>query len=102
MIDFDWDPAKEKKNRKKHRVGFSEAATVFSDALGITIYDPDHSIDEDRYVTIGASAGGRLLMVSHTDRHEQIRIISARELTRAEREAYESEIERRRGGRSSG
>lgn len=90
MIDFDWDPAKEKKNRKKHRVGFS-------DALGITIYDPDHSIDEDRYITIGASTGGRLLMVSHTDRHEQVRIISARELTRAEREVYENEIQTRKG-----
>ena len=97
MIDFDWDPAKEKKNRKKHRVGFSEAATVFSDALGITVYDPDHSIDEDRYITIGMSAERRLLMVSHTDPHEQVRIISARELTHAEREAYESEIQRRKG-----
>ncbi len=76
---------------------FHEAATVLRDALGITIYDPDHSGDEDRYITIGMSGGGRFLMVAHTERGVRIRIISACELTRAEREAHESEIKRRKG-----
>ena len=65
--------------------------------LGITIFDPDHSQEEDRFITFGFSGGGRLLMVAHTDRDERIRIISARELTREEREAYEEEIQRRKG-----
>lgn len=96
MIDFDWDPRKARKNLRKHRVSFHDAATVLRDPLGITIYDPDHSEEEDRYITIGTSTGGRLLMVSHTERGDQIRIISARELTGAEREAYENEITRRK------
>jgi len=66
-------------------------------SLGITIYDPDHSEGEDRYITIGTSGGGRFLMVDHTERGDRIRIINARELTRAEREAHESEIKRRKG-----
>ena len=60
-------------------------------------FDPDHSEEEDRFITFGFSGGGRLLMVAHTDRGERIRIISARELTREEREAYEEEIQRRKG-----
>jgi hypothetical protein len=70
-------------------VSFAEAATIFEDDLSVTIYDPDHSEDEDRYITIGLSNRGRLLMVAHTERGDTIRIISARELTSAEREAYE-------------
>ena len=97
MIDFEWDPAKAMANLRRHRVSFSEAATVFSDPLGITVCDPDHSQEEDRNITIGASTAGRLLMIAHTERGDRIRIISARELTRAEREAYEEEIERRKG-----
>jgi len=97
MIDFEWDIDKEKKNIRKHHVAFNEAATVLKDIMGITIYDPDHSDDEDRFITIGASVTGRLLMVSHTDRNDITRIISARELTRKEREAYENEIQRRKG-----
>jgi hypothetical protein len=96
MIDFEWDPSKAKTNLRKHGVSFHEAATVLRDPLGITIYDPDHSEDEDRYITIGTSGGGRFLMVAHTERGDRIRII-ARELTRAEREAHESEIKRRKG-----
>lgn len=70
-------------------MSFAEAATIFEDDLSVTIYDPDHSEDEDRYITIGLSNRGRLLMVAHTERGDTIRIISARELTSAEREAYE-------------
>jgi uncharacterized protein len=95
MIKFEWDPDKAKMNLKKHGVGFREAASVYKDPLGITIYDPDRSVEEDRFITFGFSATGRLLMVAHTERGERIRIISARGLTRAEREAYEQEIQRR-------
>ena len=98
MIEFEWDSDKDRKNIGKHRVAFGEAATVLQGTLSITIYDPDHSEDEDRLITAGLSSRGRPLMVFHTDRGERIRIISARELTRAEREAYEEEIKRRKGG----
>ncbi len=91
-MQFEWDPAKAAKNLHKHRVSFTEAATAFSDDLGVTILDPDHSKDEDRYITIGLSHRGRLLMIAHTERGDYIRIISARELTAAEREAYEEGI----------
>jgi uncharacterized DUF497 family protein len=90
---FQWDPAKAAKNLSKHKVSFPEAATVFGDELSVTIYDPDHSAEEERYITIGSSQAGRLLMVAHTERGQDIRIISARKLTRTEREAYEEGIE---------
>lgn len=95
MIDFAWDINKAKKNLQKHNVAFSEAATIFSNGLGITIYDPDHSEGEDRYITIGISSSGRFLMVSHLDQYGQIRIISARELNGKERREYEKEIKKR-------
>lgn len=95
MIDFEWDPSKARANVRKHQVTFQEAATVLRDPLAITIFDPDHSQEEDRYITIGTSEGGLALMVAHADRQDRTRIISARALTRAEREAYEDEIERR-------
>jgi uncharacterized DUF497 family protein len=88
-MKFEWNAEKAEKNFNKHKVTFTEAATVFGDTLSITIYDPDHSKDEERYITIGWSNHDRLLMVSHTDRGDYIRIISARELTKKEREAYE-------------
>lgn len=91
MIEFDWEPAKAQANLRKHHVDFNEAATVFGDSLGVTISDPDHSDAEERHLTIGWSATGRLLIVAHADRNEKMRIISARELTRKERQAYESE-----------
>jgi hypothetical protein len=97
MIDFEWDITKAKTNLRKHRVAFSEASTVLRDKLSITIHDPDHSVDEDRFITIGASIAGRLLMVAHTDRGDRTRIISARELTRKECEAYENKIQKRKG-----
>ena len=95
MIQFEWDPAKAKTNLRKHRVPFREAATVLLDPLGITIFDPDHSDEEDRFITFGFSAAGRLLIFAHTERGERIRVIRARGITRAEREAYEQEIQRR-------
>ncbi|PIP71172.1 MAG: hypothetical protein COW90_01440 [Nitrospirae bacterium CG22_combo_CG10-13_8_21_14_all_44_11] len=88
-MKFEWDTRKAARNFEKHRVAFAEAATVFDDTLSITIYDPDHSKDEERYIAVGRSYQGRLLMVAHTDRGDWIRIISARELTKTEREAYE-------------
>jgi hypothetical protein len=97
MIQFAWDPAKARVNLRKHGVSFREAASVFRDPLGITSFDPDHSEEEDRFITFGFSGGGRLLMVAHTDRGGIIRLISARELTRKERETYEEEIHRHKG-----
>ena len=88
-IRFEWDPNKAAKNLQKHRVSFEEAATVFIDTLSITVADPDHSAERDRYITFGLSSRLRLLMVAHTERGERIRIISARELTRQERRDYE-------------
>jgi uncharacterized DUF497 family protein len=90
-IEFEWDPDKAKKNIEKHRVSFNEAATVFGDPLSMTFYDPDHSIDENRFITVGLSCFGKLLIVSHTDRGDRIRIISARETTRRERKFYEEQ-----------
>ncbi len=88
-MDFEWDEDKADSNLRKHGVEFSEAMTVFADPLALTGYDPDHSDDEDRFITMGQSTEGRLLIVSHTDRDEKIRIISAREANRRERKDYE-------------
>lgn len=90
-MEFEWDPDKAAANLKKHKVSFSEAATVFGDPLSSTFSDPDHSDDEERWLTIGTSLEGRVLVVSHTDREEGVRIISARQATRRERAAYEEE-----------
>lgn len=90
-MEFEWDPKKADYNIKKHRVDFTEASTVFADPLSITYLDPDHSLDEDRYIIIGLSVNNRLLIVAHTDRDEVTRIISAREVTNRERKLYESE-----------
>ena len=88
-MNFEWDPRKAESNLRKHDVSFGEAVTIFNDELSITVYDPDHSREEDRYISIGWSNRGRLIMVSHTDRNNRIRIISARELTQGEQKAYE-------------
>ena len=88
-IRFEWDPDKAAKNVWKHKVSFEEAATVFRDTLSVTVVDPDHSAVENRYITVGLSDRLRLLMVSHTETEERIRIISARQLTRQERKDYE-------------
>ena len=89
-MDFEWDDRKADYNVQKHGVSFQEAATVFYDPLVITFADPDHSDDEERFIVIGTSAQGRLLMVAHTDRGDRIRIISARTLRLKERRLYES------------
>jgi uncharacterized protein len=88
-MEFEWDPQKDAANRRKHAVGFREAATVFGDPLATTFPDLDHSIGERRFLTIGASANGRVLVVAHTEHEQTIRIISARSVTRAERKFYE-------------
>ena len=88
-MEFEWDLDKAEANERKHGVSFNEAMTVFGDPLALTGYDPDHSDEEDRFVTMGLSADGRLLIASHTDRDEKLRIISARVATRAERKDYE-------------
>ena len=86
---FEWDNAKAESNKSKHGVSFEEEATVFGDPLSITIDDPEHSVGEERYVTLGESALGRLLVVIVVERGDRIRIISAREATRREARDYE-------------
>ena len=88
-LTFEWDPAKALENEREHEgVTFEEASTCFSDLLSTTIYDPDHSDTEDRYVLLGISAQGRLLVVVHTERGDNIRIISARPANGREAEQY--------------
>jgi hypothetical protein len=86
---FEWDENKAIRNFVKHGVSFEEAATVFGDPLSDTFDDPDHSAEERRFVIIGMSEKGRMLIVAHTDEEEVVRLISAREPTRREREFYE-------------
>lgn len=88
-LEFEWDDKKAKQNLKKHRVSFEEASTVFGDPLALTIPDPVHSVDEDRWITLGESNRQRLIAVSFTDRGNRIRIISARLATRQERKNHE-------------
>ncbi len=88
-MEFEWDDEKADANARKHDVTFGDAMTVFGDPLAATGFDPDHSDDEDRYITVGLSNGGRVIIVSHTDRDGRIRIISAREANRGERKDYE-------------
>lgn len=94
--NFEWDPNKARSNRTKHGVTFEEAATVFHDPRALTIYDPDHSITEDRWITLGISGSGRLLVVCHTFRDENkesasIRIFSSRKATKKEMKQYNME-----------
>ena len=86
---IEWDLAKAQANARKHQVTFDEASTVFDDPQFITFLDVEHSDDEERYITIGLSREGRVLMVAHTERAESIRIISARRATRNEEKFYE-------------
>jgi len=88
VLQFEWDPNKAARNVERHHASFDEAATVFDDPMFITVIDEEHSADEERYITIGRSQRGRLLLVAHTDREGRIRIISARKATRREREFY--------------
>ena len=90
---FEWDQEKAARNLSKHSVPFAEAATVFGDLGALTFLDPDHSMTELRFITIGFSTRGRLLFVAHADRNERTRIISARPTTKLEAKQY-AEIHR--------
>ena len=88
-MEFEWDKDKARRNLSKHGVSFHEAQTVFTDPLFVDFFDPDHSDDEKRYIIVGQSQQNRLLVVSYTEREHKIRLISAREATRMEKNAYE-------------
>ncbi|HKC65520.1 MAG TPA: BrnT family toxin [Pyrinomonadaceae bacterium] len=90
-MEFEWNPEKAKSNLRKHRVSFDEAATAFNDILSFTFDDEAHSDVERRYVPLGMSHQGRILVVAHTMRGEKVRIISARKATSRERKWYEEE-----------
>ena len=94
MLLFEWDLSKAKENIKIHGVSFDEASTVFRDTLSLTIYDPQHSDEEDRLILIGSSCKNRLLVIVHTERGDKIRIISARKATKKERKQYEENTKR--------
>ncbi|MEB3229055.1 MAG: BrnT family toxin [Synechocystis sp.] len=88
-MNFEWDEQKARSNLAKHGVSFKEAQTVFDDPLYIDFYDPDHSETENRYIVIGVSSVGRILLVSYAEREGSIRIISARQGTRQEIKVYQ-------------
>lgn len=90
-VTVEWDPLKAETNLKKHQISFEEACTVFDDPLFITFLDVEHSLDEERYITLGLSQRNRLLLIAHTDREGTIRIISARKATKNEQRFYEDE-----------
>jgi uncharacterized protein len=94
MLLFEWDPNKAKENLEIHGVSFGEAGTAFRDALSLTIYDPLHSEEEDRFVLLGSSHQDRLLVVVHTVRGDNIRLISARKASKKERKQYEENAKR--------
>lgn len=89
---FEWDEEKAKANLKNHKISFEEAQTVFADPLFVVFADPDHSLDERRFIIMGESIKHRLLVVAYTERSTVTRLISARKATRAERKDYEEEI----------
>jgi len=97
QLDITWDPVKAQSNIAKHGVTFVQAATVLLDALALTVFDAAHSQTEERWFTLGMSSDGKLLAVSHTYQHTgpvdvRVRIISAREATKRERQQYENEL----------
>lgn len=87
-MEFEWNPEKARANLRKHRVSFEEVQTVFGDPMFITVLDVEHSITEDRYITIGQSNRNRILLIAHAEKNGRIRIISAREVTRHEQHFY--------------
>jgi len=87
---FSWDLSKDLLNQRDHGITFQEATTVFGDSLAVTVSDPDHSVGEERFTTIGQSSSGRLLVVCHIEQGDTIRIISARRATAHERKDYET------------
>jgi len=88
-LKFEWDRSKAVLNIKKHGVSFEDAATAFGDPLSVTIHDPKHSDDEDRFLLLGETQDKKLVVVAHTDRKDKIRLINARPATRQERKDYE-------------
>jgi uncharacterized DUF497 family protein len=90
-VFFEWDKNKDRRNRRKHRISFHEAATALGDTLATTFPDAGHSEKEQRYLTIGMSEGGKILVVAHTEEGDNVRIISARRATPSERRFYEEE-----------
>lgn len=88
-MEFEWDPDKARRNVRSHGVSFAEAVEVFADELSSTVADPDHSAGERRELVFGQTASGRPLVVAFTERGGRVRLISAREMTRRERKAYE-------------
>lgn len=97
-MDFEWDSEKAAGYLAKHGVAFPDAARVFGDPLALTVSDPDHPQDEDRFLTFGHTGEGALLVVSHTDRDVSTRIISVMQATRKKRKFYEAGRRRREGG----
>jgi len=89
-MEFEWDAVKAAANLDKHGVSFAEAMTVFGDPLEVTIPDPDHSIEEFRFVSVGRSEADRVLVVAYTEREGRVRLISARAAAPTERRKYES------------
>jgi hypothetical protein len=94
VLLFEWDPNKAKENLEIHGVSFDEAGTAFRDTLSLAIYDPLHSEAEDRFVLLGNSHKDRLLVVVHTVRGDNIRLISARKASKKERKQYEENAKR--------
>ena len=90
-LAFEWDEQKAKANQRKHSISFEEASTVFDDPLSVNFDDPDHSIEENRYLIIGLSDQSKFLFISYTDRDHKIRLISARLVSPKERRYYERE-----------
>jgi uncharacterized DUF497 family protein len=90
-MKFEWDSQKSARNERKHRVTFAEAISVFEDTLSVTYPDVDHSDEEDRFLIVGLTSSGNVLVVSHTFRDETIRVISARRATTKERLFYEKQ-----------
>lgn len=88
-MEFAWDRSKAERNRRKHDVTFDEAVSIFFDPLELVTYDPDHSLDEERFVSVGMSALGRLLVAGYTERGSTIRLIVARRATPPEWMDYE-------------
>lgn len=88
-LTFEWDDVKAKANFKKHKISFEEGKTIFNDPFLFTFPDTEHSLNEERYINIGLSANGRVLVLTHTERHDKIRIISCRKATVRERRFYE-------------
>lgn len=94
MLLFEWDKNKAKRNIEIHGVSFDEASTAFKDTLSLTIHDPLHSDEEDRFTLIGNSVKNRILVIVHTERGDKIRIITARKATKKERKQYEENAKR--------